>query len=235
MNRPTIVSREAWLSARKQLLEKEKQLTRLRDELARERSALPWTRLEKRYEFDTNDGMRGLDQLFQEKSQLVVYHFMFGPSWSEGCPSCSLLADHVDPSLVHLAQRDVAFCAVSRTSLEAINAFKQRMGWTFPWVSSQHSEFNFDFQVSFHKEQLERPEANYNYDSIKFPADEAPGISVFFREPDGSVYHTYSSFGRGPEPLIGAYTLLDMVPKGRDEAGLPWPMAWVRHHDRYGA
>ena len=235
MDRPDIVSQEEWLRARKALLVKEKALTRMRDELARERSTLPWVRLEKPYVFDSSAGKQTLAQLFGAKSQLVIYHFMFGPAWQEGCPSCSILADHVDPSLVHLAQRDVAFCAVSRAPIAAIAAFKQRMGWGFPWVSSHGSDFNFDFGVSFRSEELAAKAKLYNYESSEPYGEETPGMSVFYRDESGAVFHTYSSFGRGPEPLIGVYTLLDLVPKGRDEAGLPWPMAWVRHHDRYGA
>lgn len=233
MKRPNIVSQAEWRSARKQLLVKEKALTRMHDELARERAELPWVRIDKPYAFDTSEGKRSLAQLFGDKSQLVVYHFMFGPSWEEGCPSCSILADHVDPSLVHLAQRDVAFCAISRAPLARITPFKQRMGWRFPWVSSHESDFNYDFEVSFLPARGAQNPRYYNYESSEFPSEEAPGLSVFYREPDGAVFHTYSSFGRGPEPLIGAYTFLDIVPKGRNESGLPFPMAWVRHHDRY--
>lgn len=232
MNRPKIVSPSEWRSVRKQLLVKEKALTQMHDELTRERAGLPWVRLEKAYLFDTSEGKRSLAQLFGDKSQLVVYHFMFGPSWEEGCPSCSLLADHVGPSLVHLAQRDVVFCAVSRAPLARIAPFKQRMGWTFPWVSSHESDFNYDFEVSFRPESPQQARS-YNYDSSEFPSEEAPGLSVFYRDPEGSLFHTYSTYGRGPEALIGAYALLDIVPKGRDEEGLPFPMAWVRHHDRY--
>ena len=232
MNRPNIVSPTEWRSARKQLLTKEKALTRMHDELARERAGLPWVRIEKPYLFDTDQGKRSLAQLFGDKSQLVIYHFMFGPSWEEGCPSCSLLVDHVGPSLVHLAQRDVAFCAVSRAPLARITPFKQRMGWPIPWVSSHESDFNYDFEVSLRADSAQTPRI-YNYESSDFPSEEAPGLSVFYRDREGSVFHTYSSYGRGPEALIGAYALLDIVPKGRDEEGLPFPMAWVRHHDRY--
>jgi predicted dithiol-disulfide oxidoreductase (DUF899 family) len=235
MNRPNIVSRTEWLSARKQLLAKEKALTRMHDELALERGQLPWVQLDKDYSFDTADGKQSLAQLFRGKTQLVIYHFMFGPSWNEGCPSCSLLADHVDASLVHLAQRDVAFCAVSRAPYAAIAQFKQRMGWRFAWASSHDSDFNFDFQVSFRSQDKTSTPKYYNYESSDFPSDEAPGISVFCRDENEHVFHTYSSYGRGAEPLIGAYSVLDLVPKGRNEAGLPFPMAWVRHHDRYGA
>lgn len=233
MKRPNIVDQAEWRNARKQLLVKEKALTRMHDELARERAELPWVRVDKPYLFDSNEGKRSLAQLFGDKSQLVIYHFMFGPSWEEGCPSCSILADHVDPSLVHVAQRDVAFCAVSRAPLARIAPFQQRMGWRFSWVSSYESDFNYDFEVSFRPQEGGSKPKSYNYESSDFPSEEAPGLSVFFREPDGTVYHTYSSFGRGPEALIGAYAFLDIVPKGRDESGLPFPMAWVRHHDRY--
>lgn len=236
MNRPTppkIASAEDWLAARQQLLAKEKQLTRLRDQLAEERRALPWVRVGKAYVFDGPSGKQSLSDLFEGRSQLVVYHFMFGPGWSEGCPSCSILCDHLDGSLVHLAARDVTLAVVSRAPYAEIAPFKQRMGWRFHWVSSFGSDFNRDYHVAFSKEELAGGEAYYNYGSQGFPSQEAPGISVFARDASGAVFHTYSSYARGGEPIIGVYHFLDLVPKGRDEAGLPWPMAWVRHHDRY--
>lgn len=233
MEQPRIVSRDEWLAARKELLVKEKALTRAKDALSEERRALPMVKVDKQYVFDTPAGRRALADLFDGRSQLAIYHFMMGPGWAEGCPSCSLLADHIDGSLAHLAQRDVTFMAVSRAPLPRIEAFKKRMGWRFPWVSSYGSDFNWDYHVSFTEEDVANHKMYYNYDVSEFPADEAPGLSVFFRNAAGEVFHTYSTYARGGEPFIGAYSFLDLVPKGRDEAGLPWPMAWVRHHDRY--
>jgi predicted dithiol-disulfide oxidoreductase (DUF899 family) len=235
MTTPTIVTQEEWLRARKDLLTKEKELTRQHDELATLRRELPWVRVEKNYAFQGPSGEQTLSELFHGHSQLIVYHFMLGPGWKEGCPSCSFLADHLDGALVHLAARDVAFTAVSRAPYPEITPFKQRMGWQFVWVSSQGSEFNRDFQVSFSKEEVANGELVYNYGASIFRSEEAPGISVFAKDAKGSVFHTYSTYGRGPESTMAAYQLLDMVPKGRNEAGLPWPMAWVRHHDKYGA
>lgn len=235
MNPPKITSRDEWLAARRELLAKEKQLTRLHDELAVQRRTLPWVRVEKTYVFEGLAGQQTLSELFAGRSQLVVYHFMLGPGWKEGCPSCSLLCDHLDGSLVHLAARDVTLTVVSRAPYAEIAPFKARMGWRFPWVSSFDSEFNRDFHVSFSKEEVATGEFYYNYGMNGFPSEEAPGLSVFAKDASGAVFHTYSSYARGGEPIIGAYHLLDMVPKGRDEASLPWPMAWVRHHDRYGA
>jgi predicted dithiol-disulfide oxidoreductase (DUF899 family) len=232
-NRRRIVTRDEWLVARKDLLAREKALTREHDALAVERRRLPMVRVEKTYVFETPEGRRTLGELFGDRSQLIVYHFMMGPEWAEGCPSCSFLVDHLDGSVVHLAARDVAFVAVSRARLTQIEAFRQRMGWRLPWVSSFGTDFNRDFNVSFTADEVAAGRAVYNFGSTSFPADEAPGISVFCKDAEGAVYHTYSSYGRGGEPLIGAYQLLDMVPKGRDEDGLAFPMAWVRHHDRY--
>jgi predicted dithiol-disulfide oxidoreductase (DUF899 family) len=233
MNPPKIASRDEWLAARQELLAKEKHLTRLHDELAAERRTLPWVPVEKDYVFDGPSGKQTLSDLFAGRSQLVVYHFMLGPGWKEGCPSCSLLSDHLDGALVHLAARDVTLAVVSRAPYAEIAPFKARMGWRFPWVSSFDSDFNRDYHVSFSKEEVATGEFYYNYGKNGFPSEEAPGISVFAKDARGAVFHTYSSYARGGEPFIGAYQFLDMVPKGRDEAGLPWPMAWVRHHDRY--
>jgi predicted dithiol-disulfide oxidoreductase (DUF899 family) len=233
MNPPKIASRDEWLAARQELLAKEKHLTRLQDELAAERRTLPWVPVEKNYVFDGPSGKQTLSDLFAGRSQLVVYHFMLGPGWKEGCPSCSLLSDHLDGALVHLGARDVTLTVVSRAPYAEIAPFKARMGWRFPWVSSFDSEFNRDYHVSFSKEEVATGEFYYNYGKNGFPSEEAPGLSVFAKDASGAVFHTYSSYARGGEPFIGAYQFLDMVPKGRDEAGLPWPMAWVRHHDRY--
>jgi predicted dithiol-disulfide oxidoreductase (DUF899 family) len=233
-----IVSAEEWLAARKRLLEKEKELTRLHDQLSDARRELPWVKVEKTYVFEGPEGEQTLADLFQGRSQLIVYHFMYGPEWAEGCAGCSFLIDHVGGALPHLSARDVAFVAVSRATVTQIEAFKKRMGWTLPWVSSNRCDFNWDFHVSFTQEQLHKGVVPYNFKIQKYPdewpSDEAPGMSVFYRDAEGSIYHTYSTFGRGGEIALGTYQLLDIVPKGRDEAGLPFPMAWVRHHDRYG-
>jgi predicted dithiol-disulfide oxidoreductase (DUF899 family) len=233
MKQPTIASPEQWLAARRQLLEKEKDFTRQRDQLAAERRALPWVRVDKTHVFEGPSGKQTLSELFQGKSQLIVYHFMFGPGWREGCPSCSFLSDHLDASLVHLAARDVALAVVSRAPYAEIAAFQRRMGWRFHWVSSNGSDFNHDYHVSFSAQEVAAGTTYYNYGNNAFGSEEAPGMSVFARDESGTLFHTYSSYARGGEPLIGAYHLLDMVPKGRDEEGLPWPMAWVRHHDKY--
>lgn len=235
MNSNPIVSRNEWLVARRQHLSKEKELTRLRDELVRERRLLPWVKVEKRYVFEAPGGKQTLADLFDGRSQLVIYHFMFGPEWNEGCPSCSFWSDHIDGALVHLAARDVSLRMVSRAPLAKIEAFKQRMGWRFEWVSSYGSDFNADFHVSFTKDEMARGSVDYNYVRQEFPSQEAPGISVFYKDESGDVFHTYSSFGRGLEPLVGTYMILDLVPKGRDEAQLGFSMEWVRHHDRYGS
>ena len=229
-----IVSPEEWLVARKDLLGNEKQLTRLRDKLAAERRALPWVKIDKEYVFDAPEGKVTLADLFAGRGQLVIYHFMFGPNWQEGCPSCSFVSDHIDGALPHLAARDVTMVMVSRAALAKIEAFKKRMGWQFKWVSSQGSDFNGDFHVSFSKDEMAEGEVNYNYTKQEFPSEEAPGLSVFYKGANGDVFHTYSTYGRGVEPLVGTYTILDLVPKGRDEDDLDFSMEWVRHHDRYG-
>lgn len=231
-----VVSREAWLAARVALLAREKALTREHDTLARERQQLPWVKVEKDYVFDTPRGPRPLGDLFDGRSQLVVYHFMFGPDWAEGCPSCSFVCDHLDGAVPHLAARDTSLVMVSRAPLAKIEAFKRRMGWRFPWVSSSANSFNPDFGVYFTPEQRAGGAVHYNYKTQPFPSAEAPGASVFYKDKDrGEVFHTYSTFGRGLDALITTYVLLDLVPKGRDEDQLPFGMHWVRHHDRYGA
>lgn len=229
-----IVSRDQWIAARKALLAKEKEFTAARDRLSAERRALPWVKVEKPYIFDTPGGRLSLAELFAGKSQLLVYHFMLGPDWEEGCPSCSYLADHFDGAVIHLAQRDVAFVVVSRAPLSQIATFKQRMGWRFNWVSSFGSDFNFDYHVSFPADQV-NSEVNYNYEKQVVGSDEMPGASAFFKADNGEVFHTYSAYARGLDNLVGAYNWLDLTPKGRDEDNLPWSMAWVRHHDRYEA
>jgi predicted dithiol-disulfide oxidoreductase (DUF899 family) len=233
MTHHPVVSREEWLVARQAHLAREKELTRLRDQLSAERRKLPWTLIEKRYVFDTPKGQATLADLFDGRSQLIVYHFMLGPDWEQGCPSCSFLADHVDGAIVHLAQRDVTLVMASRAPLAQIQAFQMRMGWRFPWVSSYGSDFNHDFHVSFTKDELAAGEVYYNYGMRGFPSEEAPGASVFYQDPDGVLFHTYSCYARGLDILLGTYNFLDLVPKGRDEAELPWTMAWIRHHDRY--
>ena len=229
-----IVAREQWLAQRRELLRKEKELTRLHDQLAAERRALPWVRVDKDYVFDGPGGKVSLAELFGGRSQFVIYHFMFGPDWQEGCPSCSYVSDHIDAMLPHLAARDVTVTMVSRAPLAKIDAFKKRLGWRFPWVSSHDSDFNRDFHVSFTAEEMARGKVDYNYTLQEFPSEEAPGLSVFYRAANGEIFHTYSTYGRGLEMLLGAYMMLDLVPKGRDEDGLDFSMAWVRYHDQYG-
>ena len=230
---PTIVSDDRWTEARKQLLAREKELTRLHDQVASERRALPWRRIAKDYVFDTPEGRRKLADLFGGRRQLVVQHFMFGPGWEQGCPSCSFMADHMDGITVHLAHRDIRFIAVSRAPLADIERFRERMGWQFEWVSSQGSDFNFDFGVSFTQEELATGEVSYNYRKAYFPAEEAPGISVFVKDDAGEVFHAYSTFGRGVEAMMGAYMLMDLTPQGRNERDVFYKMEWLRHHDRY--
>lgn len=223
-----VVSREQWLAERRQLLARERELTHLRDQVARERRALPWVRVEKAYEFATPEGACALADLFDGRRQLLVQHFMLAPGWEEGCPSCSFMADHTDGMTVHLAHRDVTLVAVSRAPLIEIERFRRRMGWRFRWVSSFGSDFNHDFHVSFAPGQAE---VYYNYAAQPFECEELPGISVFYKDAAGEVYHTYSTYRRGVEAMMGTYSVLDLTPKGRDESD--GPMAWVRHHDRY--
>jgi predicted dithiol-disulfide oxidoreductase (DUF899 family) len=230
-----VVSRDQWNSERVALLKKEKELTRLRDEQARMRRELPWVKVDKNYAFDTPQGRRTLGDLFGGRSQLIVYHFMFGPDWKEGCPSCSYVCDHLDGALPHLAARDVSLVMISRAPLGKIEGFKKRMGWRFPWVSSFGNEFNHDFGIYFTPQEKAQGKVNYNYTMQEFPSDEAPGASVFYKDPrSGEIFHTYSVYSRGLDQLIGTYTLLDLVPKGRDEDHLRFDMEWVRYHDRYG-
>jgi predicted dithiol-disulfide oxidoreductase (DUF899 family) len=235
MNHNPIVSRDEWLVARKAHLAREKEFTRLRDQLSAERRGLPWVKVEKPYAFDGPNGKETLADLFAGRSQLIVYHFMLGPEWEEGCKSCSFLADHIDGSVIHLAHRDVTFVVVSRAPLPKIAAFKKRMGWRFKWVSSYSSDFNSDFHVSFTKDDLAKGKTYYNYQVRESQSEgEAPGVSVFYKDATGDLFHTYSAYARGLDMLVGAYNYLDLVPKGRDEDGLPFTMDWVRHHDRYG-
>ncbi len=230
-----VVSRSEWLAAREALLAKEKAFTRSRDALSAERRALPWQRVDKAYTFDGPAGKCAFRDLFDGRSQLVVYHFMFAPDWEAGCKSCSFWLDSLDPAAIHLNQRDVSVVAISRAPLAKLAAFKARMGWRIPWISSQGSDFNYDFGVSFHAAPGEAGSRNYNYGTQSFQGTDGPGISVFATDETGAVFHTYSCYARGLDMLNAAYHYLDLVPKGRDEAGLAWPMEWVRHHDAYGA
>jgi len=229
-----IVSRDEWLAARKKYLSKEKEFTRLRDQLSAQRRELPWVRVEKQYVFDGPNGKETLGDLFDRRIQSIVYHFMFGPGWEQCCPSCSFLADHFDGALVHLAHRDATLLAISRAPLPEIEAFKKRMGWRFTWMSSFGNDFNYDYHVSFTQDENAKGKVYYNYEMREFPSEEAPGISVFYKDGTGDIFHTYSGYARGLDLLVGAYNYLDLVPKGRDEDDLSFTMAWVRHHDRYG-
>jgi predicted dithiol-disulfide oxidoreductase (DUF899 family) len=229
-----VVSREEWLVARKALLEREKEETHLRDAVNAARLALPWVRIEKTYRFETADGPKTLGELFAGRSQLIVYHFMLGPKWDAGCPGCSFLADHLDGTLAHLNHHDVTLVVVSRAPLPKVQAYQRRMGWHFPWVSSNGSDFNYDFHVSFTPEQMAGETVDYNF--TRTPAvrasDELPGLSAFYRNEAGEIFHTYSSYARGPEALIGTLMILDRAPKGRNENGT---MGFVRRHDEYEA
>ncbi len=233
MNENRIVTGNEWTEARRQLLQKEKEFTRARDELSAARRALPWERVEKEYMFETPRGRASLSDLFDGRRQLVVYHFMLGPDWEEGCKSCSFWADNFNGIDVHLRHRDVTLLAVSRAPFAKIEAYRRRMGWTFPWVSSYGTDFNFDYRVSFRPEDVAAGKAQYNYALTQTSMSELPGISVFFRDDAGAVFHTYSCYSRGLDMLNGAYHFLDITPKGRDEDGLPQSMAWVRRHDQY--
>ena len=230
--RTKVVSRDEWLKARIAHLAAEKELTRKRDELSRQRRELPWVRVEKDYVFEGPNGPQKLADLFQGRSQLIVYHFMLGVDWEEGCKSCSFLADHFEGSLIHLPHRDVSFAAVSSAPMPQIAAFQDRMGWRFHWVSAFGSDFQRDYGVHFKADEL-AGEVHYNYGKTRFGAEEAPGASVFYKDETGTVFHTYSTYARGLESLVGTYQFLDLVPKGRDEDGLAFSMSWVQHHDRY--
>jgi predicted dithiol-disulfide oxidoreductase (DUF899 family) len=226
------VSLDKWIELRKELLKKEKEFTQKRDALTQEIRTLPWVKIDKKYEFAGSRGKETLSDLFAGKSQLVVYHFMLGPGWEEGCPSCSFWADNFNGIPIHLAQRDVSFVAVSRAPLEEIERYRKRMGWSFRWVSSFGSDFNFDLGVSFDEEKAKREGGSYNFQKTNEVHDEMPGLSVFAKE-GGDIFRTYSTYARGLDVINGAYQILDLVPKGRDEAGLPWTMAWLKRHDEY--
>lgn len=227
------VSKQEWLVARKELLAREKEFTRLRDQLSQTRRELPWVMVDKAYLFDGPEGKETLADLFEGRSQLVVYHFMFGPDWEEGCPSCSFWADSFNGTVIHLNHRDISLIAVSRAPIEKLEAYKKRMGWGFKWVSSLGNDFNRDYQVSFTQDEMEKGVMIYNFRETNFPISEAPGVSVFYKNEQGEVFYTYSCYARGLDMLNGAYHCMDLVPKGRDEEGLPYTMAWVRRHDQY--
>lgn len=227
-----VVSRKEWLTARKALLALEKEETKLRDKVRAERLALPWVKVDKTYTFDTPDGKKTLAELFDGRSQLIVYHFMYGPDWDAGCPGCSFMADHVDGMLPHLNNHDVTMIAVSRAPLEKLEAYRKRMGWKFPWVSAYGSDFNFDYHVSFTKEELASGKVIYNYRETDAADahDELPGLSAFFKDGDGTVYHTYSDYARGGEEALGTLMILDRAPKGRNETGT---LSFVKRKDEY--
>jgi len=232
MNHPETVSRTEWLVARKDLLTREKEFTRQRDALSTARRELPWVKIDKEYVFEGSKGRETLADLFEGRSQLIVYHFMLGPGWEEGCKSCSYLADHFDGANWHLPHRDVTFVAVSRAPLSELEPYKKRMGWRFKWVSSNANDFNFDYHVSFTDEDEKKNKVYYNYRTTEFMSDELPGLSVFYKDENSDVFHTYSTYGRGLDILVGAYNFLDLVPKGRDE-NPDSTMEWVRRHDEY--
>ena len=228
-----VVSREEWIEARKAHLDREKEYTRARDRLSAERRALPWVRVEKAYSFDGPNGKVTLADLFKGRSQLVVQHFMFAPDWDEGCKSCSFWADGFERMIPHLAARDTTLVAISRAPLQKLNAFRHRMGWTFDWLSSAGNDFNYDFAVSFTPEQIKSGAARYNFGTAGWGSEEAPGLSVFYRDERSDIFYTYSTFARGLDMMNAAYHYLDLTPLGRHEDGLPYPMDWVRHRDQY--
>jgi predicted dithiol-disulfide oxidoreductase (DUF899 family) len=231
-----VVSRPEWLAARKTLLAKEKEFTRLRDDLSRRRRELPWVKVDKSYVFDGPNGKETLSDLFEGRSQLIIYHFMFGLGWKEGCVGCSFLVDHLSGPLLHLPHHDVSLAVISHASLAEIEPFKQRMGWTFKWLSSAGSDFNYDYHVSFDKDDIARGKTYFNFEMQDIPSEELSGISVFYKDAGGDVFHTYSSYARGGDLLLGTYNYLDLTPKGRNETGPRHDLSdWVRHHDRYDA
>jgi len=234
MTEHKVVNHEQWVEARKALLAREKEFTQARDALSAARRDLPWELVETDYVFDGPDGKQSLADLFDGRSQLIVYHFMYGTDWDEGCKSCSFMADHFDPAIVHLAQRDVTMVAVSKAPLDTLQAFRKRMGWTFKWLSSHDNTFNEDYHVTFSPDAIERGDAYYNYARGGFPSTEGPGVSVFTKDAAGRLYHTYSGYARGLDIFLTTYNYLDIVPKGRDEDALDYSMAWVRLHDSYG-
>ena len=228
-----VVSHAEWIEERKKLLAKEKEFNRLRDQLSAQRRELPWERVDKQYTFEGPNGKETLPQIFDGASQLVVYHFMFDPKWDAGCPHCSFWADNFDRIGIHLKHRDISFVAISRAPYAKLEAYHKRMGWSFKWLSSFGSDFNYDYYVSFTPEEVAKEQSYYNYRLNKPPASEMVGISVFHKDGDGTIFHTYSCYSRGVDMLNGAYHYLDLVPKGRDEAGHNNPQFWVRRHDEY--
>ncbi len=233
MTTHTVVAKDEWMEASKRHLAKEKEFTRLRDQLSAERRALPWLRIDKDYIFDGPNGRETLAQLFGDRSQLVIYHFMFAPEWEVGCKSCSFWADNFNGITAHLRQRDVAFAAIARAPLPKLQDFAKRLGWSFKWLSSQGNDFNYDFEVSFQPDAAARGEAIYNFAKLQHAASDLPGISVFTKDESGAVFRTYSTFGRGLDMMNTAYQYLDLVPKGRDEAALAHTMEWVKLRDLY--
>ena len=229
----SVVTRAQWLSARTALLVKEKEFTRLRDELSRQRRELPWVRVDKPYVFDAPNGKQTLAELFEKRRQLIVYHFMFSPDWDAGCKHCSFWADNFNGIGVHLNHRDVTFVAISRAPLAKIQSFEKRMGWSFKWLSSAQNDFNYDYRVSFKPEDLEKGAAVYNYEKMAGNMTDREGVSVFYQDESGAVFHTYSAYARGIDMLNTTYHFLDLVPKGRDEDDLEFPQSWVQYHDRY--
>ena len=228
-----IVDNEQWLAARRELLSEEKALQKARDELARKRREMPWRKVEEEYEFESGDGSKSLAELFGDCSQLLLYHFMYHPDWDEGCKSCSFWADGFDAAIPHLKARDVALVCVSRGPLEKLLTYRKRMGWSFPWYSSAGGSFNYDFGVSFTPEQVDARSATYNYHEGGWVGPEMPGLSAFVRDDDGDIYHTYSTFSRGLDPLNATYQMLDLVARGRDEDELEFSMGWLKRHDEY--
>ena len=233
MQKPDIVSQDEWLKARTALLLEEKEFTRLRDQLSQKRRQLPWVKVDKNYSFEGVNGTETLSDLFDGRSQLIIYHFMYGPDWEDACPSCSFWADNFNGIDIHLKHRDASLVAISRASLDQLQAYSKRMGWDFKWLSSSASEFNYDFQASFRAEEMEQGDVFYNFKMGQFPADEAPGISVFYKNEQDEVFHTYSCYARGLDMLNGAYHYMDLLPKGRDEDDLEFTMAWLRRRDQY--
>lgn len=233
LDKHKVVSEREWIEARKELLKKEKEFTVLRDQLSQQRRDLPWVQVNKEYVFDGPNGKQTLSQLFDGRSQLIVYHFMYDPTWDAPCPSCSFWADNFNDIIVHLNQRDVTMIAISKAPYSKIDAYKKRLGWDFKWISSFDTDFNREYYVSFTAEELEKKEGFYNF-TIQNPyVSELPGVSVFYKDQSGKIFHTYSAYARGIDILNNTYNYLDLVPKGRDEGGYDFPMAWVRRHDEY--
>jgi len=235
MKSHNIVTYDEWEKACREHLVKEKEFTQLRDQLSKTRRELPWTKIQKEYQFNTSAGRKSLSDLFEGKSQLIIYHFMFGPDWEDGCPSCSFWADNFNNINAHLNARDINLIAVSRAPLKKLQTYKERMEWTFNWVSSFENDFNTDFGVTFTEDEMNKSSpAFYNFKTAGFPVSEAPGSSVLYKNESGEIFRTYSCYARGLDILNGAYNFIDITPKGRDEDDLPMSMAWVRQHDKYG-